>query len=337
MEMASQRLLNEEIKKRFHGKTEIPSKYIPKYPISVERDYIRMVNRFALEVLKPSLVESLPQLVQIINGDEIKAPWAYQKPTGHFDAKDSRGKQAKKNQEERAKYRRAVLSSVAAELDRWFDSMKATLESSMRSYRMRDRFNIIANANRKLTVKEWKKAIGKTLGINILEDYYDGAFYSEVLEKWVNENVGLITAIPNEMLDDMKRIVLDSYLKGDTVTTITKQIQHCYGITKAHSRLIARDQIGKLNSQITCYQQKQCGINQYIWRTAGDSRVRDSHKELDRKAFDWDHPPVVDRKTGRRCHPGEDYQCRCIAMPVFNLEKLDLPVDGRAEKIKVKR
>ena len=335
--MANQGPLNEQIKKKFHGKTEIPSKYIPKYPVSAERDYIRMTNRFALEVLKPVLVESLPQLIQIINGDETKAPWAYQRSTGHFDAKDSQGKQAKKNQEERAKHRRAVLASVAAELDRWFERLRVSLETAMRSYRVRDRLNIIADANRKLTVKEWKKAIGKTLGINILEDYYDGAFYAEALEKWVDENVGLFVTIPNEMLDDMKRMVLDSYLKGDTVTTITKQIQHCYGTTKAHSRLIARDQIGKLNSQITRHQQKKCGINKYIWRTAGDGRVRDSHRELDRKVFDWDHPPVVDQKTGRRCHPGEDYQCRCIAAPVFNLDMLDLPVDGRAEKIKVKR
>ncbi len=34
----------------------------------------------------------------------------------------------------------------------------------------------IANLDYKMTIKEWKKVIGKTLGINIMEDYYSGDF-----------------------------------------------------------------------------------------------------------------------------------------------------------------
>lgn len=58
-----------------------------------------------------------------------------------------------------------------------------------------------------------------------------------------------------------------------------------------------------------------------------------SAKALNHKRFRWDNPPVVDEKTGRRCHPGKDYQCRCCALPVFNIKTVDLPVtkggDGR--------
>ena len=45
---------------------------------------------------------------------------------------------------------------------------------------------------------------------------------------------------------------------------------------------------------------------QYIWRTQGDSKVRDAHAERDGKVFSWDDPP----EGG---HPGEDYNCRCTA------------------------
>lgn len=48
---------------------------------------------------------------------------------------------------------------------------------------------------------------------------------------------------------------------------------------------------------------------QYIWRTAGDSKVRSSHAERDGKIFSWDNPP----EGG---HPGEDFGCRCTAEPV---------------------
>ena len=48
--------------------------------------------------------------------------------------------------------------------------------------------------------------------------------------------------------------------------------------------------------------------NYYIWRTKGDDKVRDRHKERDGKVFNWHIPP-----TGG--HPGEDYNCRCWAEP----------------------
>lgn len=46
----------------------------------------------------------------------------------------------------------------------------------------------------------------------------------------------------------------------------------------------------------------------YIWRTKGDDKVRDRHKERDGKVFNWHIPP----EGG---HPGEDYNCRCWAEP----------------------
>lgn len=46
----------------------------------------------------------------------------------------------------------------------------------------------------------------------------------------------------------------------------------------------------------------------YIWRTAGDGKVRPSHAANDGQVFAWDRPPP----TG---NPGEDYGCRCRAEP----------------------
>ncbi|MFZ4125047.1 MAG: phage minor head protein [Rickettsiales bacterium] len=54
----------------------------------------------------------------------------------------------------------------------------------------------------------------------------------------------------------------------------------------------------KLQARITTH---------YIWRTAGDGKVRASHAANEGKIFAWDTPPP----TG---HPGEDYNCRCKAV-----------------------
>lgn len=54
--------------------------------------------------------------------------------------------------------------------------------------------------------------------------------------------------------------------------------------------------------------QRALGIDQYIWRSRDDSKVRQEHAEHDDKVFDWDSPP----ETG---HPGQAYNCRCFAEP----------------------
>ena len=53
----------------------------------------------------------------------------------------------------------------------------------------------------------------------------------------------------------------------------------------------------------------QAGYGRYIWTTRRDDRVRPDHARLEGGIFRWDDPPVVDLRSGRRRHPGEDYQC----------------------------
>src|SRR5690606_18026343 len=79
------------------------------------------------------------------------------------------------------------------------------------------------------------------------------------------------------------------------------------------SEFTAREQIGKLNPKIQQERQQAPGAETCIWRTSKDSRVRESHRALDGTTQRWDTPPIVDEKTGRRAHPGEDFQCRCRA------------------------
>lgn len=55
--------------------------------------------------------------------------------------------------------------------------------------------------------------------------------------------------------------------------------------------------------------QEDLGIEQYIWRSQDDAKVRDSHAAYDDRVFRWDDPP----EGG---HPGEAHNCRCYAEPV---------------------
>lgn len=178
--------------------------------------------------------------------------------------------------------------------------------------------------NHKLTIAEWKKVVKKTFGINLLDDYYLGDFYQKMLQQWVSENVDLIKTIPQNSLQKMKEIVYEDYMRGCTTTEIVRKIQQQYGTDKRHARLIARDQTAKLNAKINQSQQTDAGVKQYKRSDSRDRRVRESHRKLNGRIFRWDNPPETD--DGRRCHPGEDYQCRCCAIPVFDIDTLNLPV-----------
>jgi len=56
--------------------------------------------------------------------------------------------------------------------------------------------------------------------------------------------------------------------------------------------------------------QEDLGIEQYIWRSQDDAKVRDSHAAYDDRVFRWNNPP----EGG---HPGEAHNCRCYAEPVL--------------------
>jgi predicted chitinase len=52
-------------------------------------------------------------------------------------------------------------------------------------------------------------------------------------------------------------------------------------------------------------------VEQYIWRSQGDSRVRAAHAGYDDQVFSWSALP----EGG---HPGQDWNCRCTAEPIID-------------------
>lgn len=45
------------------------------------------------------------------------------------------------------------------------------------------------------SVREWKRAVKDTLGIDILDDYYSGELYEQAIQRWIAENVAYIMIV----------------------------------------------------------------------------------------------------------------------------------------------
>lgn len=82
-----------------------------------------------------------------------------------------------------------------------------------------------------------------------------------------------------------------------------------------HARLIARDQISKLNGQLARARQTAAGITSFVWETQKDSRVRPEHRALQGRTFTW-----ADGANG--VFPGQPIQCRCWARAVVDADQV---------------
>jgi len=157
-------------------------------------------------------------------------------------------------------------------------------------------------------VGQRNKVIRAALGADI---FAAEPWLADEVESFVAENVALIKDIGDKTATDVEGIVKRGLREGKTNKEISAEIRQRFTVGKNRARLIARDQVGKLNGQLTKLRQEELGLTRYVWRTVGDERVRASHRANDGEVFSWDKPPA----TG---HPGEDIQCRCYAEPDFS-------------------
>lgn len=157
--------------------------------------------------------------------------------------------------------------------------------------------------------RELDKQIKAVIGIDILQDE---SWLSSFIDGFVDQNAKLITSIPERYFREIESIVRDAALSGRRHEDLADEFEERYDVSESRAALLARDQVSKLNGDITQVRQVRLGIKKFVWSTSMDERVRASHKAHEGKTYDWTKPPA---DTGK---PGDDYQCRCVALPDFS-------------------
>lgn len=152
-------------------------------------------------------------------------------------------------------------------------------------------------------------AIRAQFGVGV-DVYRIEPWLAEAQKNWVAANSSLIKSIPTQYMAQVEHTIRAGVLAGESPKSLAEKIQKAGNTTKNRAKLIARDQIGKANGELTKYRQLDLGIKDYTWITSHDERVRPEHKARDFKQFSWDKPPPDG-------HPGMPVQCRCSASPIF--------------------
>ena len=140
-------------------------------------------------------------------------------------------------------------------------------------------------------------------------------------------NIQLIKSIRSQYLDKVQNAVMQAMVKGTLNKDLATQIKDFGKTTEKRAMFIARDQSSKLNAALTQARHEDVGIKKYMWSTSLDERVRDSHADKEGLVFEYANPPA---DTG---HPGHDFNCRCVAIPVLDdlVSQKEISKDGEVK------
>lgn len=140
-----------------------------------------------------------------------------------------------------------------------------------------------------------------------------------LLLSWAQENVALIESGINgpsdgvrlkALADDVADVLVEAFTLGVRRGRLAQLLVERFEVSDSRAKLIARDQSTKLTGQLAEQKQTEAGVEEYVWVTEGDDKVRPEHAALNGTTQRWDDPPPPG-------HPGTDVLCRCRARPVL--------------------
>lgn len=150
---------------------------------------------------------------------------------------------------------------------------------------------------------------------------------SKIREDFVSAFVANCKSAAEDQKKDIANAVYRSRMfpdgkKGGLVKEIN-EINEKYTAKKA--KFIARNETGNLNAAVQRSQMEGAGFEMYTWMSMPDGVTRDTHRAMNGLVCRWDDPTVYSDDGGKTWHerkgsmfigqPGQDYNCRCTAVP----------------------
>lgn len=154
----------------------------------------------------------------------------------------------------------------------WFDGFRSRWASLLFRAKVRSDIQRPLSMAEAGTTSRFLKNINKAVGVDVsgmltregIDDYMSSA---------IQENVSLVTSVPDEYIKRIEVAVQSGMRNGLAPTSIAKEIQEATGVTYRRASLIARDQMSKINSDITRKRSDNLGIKYFRWSTSNDERV----------------------------------------------------------------
>lgn len=240
------------------------------------------------------------------------------------------------------------LKKLGAEFDRKQGSFRLTL--SEMPYSLRSAISL-SDAKMAQTVRKFTQKLQDIFPDEVasqlnLEDLFDTAIWR--VDKDIKASMKAITVTPQLSAEDRAKIAKEYtnnmrlYVKAWTEKEIkdmraqveksaslglrredlAKMIVKKYEVSHSKAKFLAKQETSLLMAKFKEVRYQDAGVNEYKWTTVIGSPkhpVRPAHKKLAGKIFRFDDPPVSS-ENGARNNPGQDYGCRCTAIPIVRFK-----------------
>ena len=150
-----------------------------------------------------------------------------------------------------------------------------------------------------------------------------------IAKEWSNNLKLFVRKFSDEQVIELRQLVQRNFTAGFRSQNLEQLLADKFNITKNKAKFLARQETSLVASNYAKQRYNNVGIKRYIWSTSQDERVRDgrdeegrinpkvgNHAKLNGKEFSFDDPPITNEFTGKTANPGEDFGCRCVAIPV---------------------
>ena len=182
-----------------------------------------------------------------------------------------------------------------------------------------------ADETMEFSEKEFQRIIEKGIHVNLP---VSAPWWDDMKKSWAEDNYTLITSNAKNYVSKINTLTEQAIVNGLSPMKLKEEIKKATeSLSDKHCKLLARDQMGKLNGQITEAQMTEVGLDMYVWSTAYDDRVRNSHAVMEGLLCRWDDASVCSYDNGKTwvprpadavdLHPGQDIQCRCVALAFY--------------------
>lgn len=130
-----------------------------------------------------------------------------------------------------------------------------------------------------------------------------------------------------EKIISLREAMQKSVFASNRFESAISGIQKDFQTTRSKAKFLARQETKLLVTTFKEIRYQEAGVDEYKWKSVKGSPahpVRPYHKALNDRSekgeiFRFSNPPVTD-KSGRRNNPGQDYNCRCVAVPVVRFK-----------------
>jgi len=268
-------------------------------PFGIERGYQKslrdIVSRTA-DIIRQNIVVNLPQLVELNNAYRPKVDSNYQNDQNYqFDQ----------------------TGDVGQKIADLYSATRLQLEGEVSVIEKNRLAEDISRETADWNKQQIHRVFQQGMGVDL---FFSEPWLAEELKIFAINNANLITNVSDQFIAQTEATVFEGMRKGLRHEEIAKQLLGSgedelgkvsrFRNAKTRANLIARDQVNKLNGNLTHLRQVGVGVTHYFWRDSGDSRVRATHRRFNGNRYSW-------KKGAGGIHPGDEIQCRCWAEPDF--------------------